>query len=227
MHQTAWRACRARRQARLPQRAATSLPGRLRSTLQGRILNCFCSRLQLCLLLPVACGEQHRYGFGSADGLTDGSISRCKWGGRQQTVHSCLLSACCRGCCAFCLGCQDRTQLPSSFISVTACPSCRDLAICPPNLALQPRRLSTWQRWKTVIRELLGHNRGALSQLSTILVKLLPCPALCPCPQGRHACSPVPQDLARVFPSSTVVMRALSHGAKAVQQEPSGSLSSQ
>ncbi|CAL5222677.1 g5077 [Coccomyxa viridis] len=46
----------------------------------------------------------------------------------------------------------------------------RDLAICPPNLALQPRRLSTWQRWKTVIRELLGHNRGAISQLSTILV---------------------------------------------------------
>ena len=75
---------------------------------------------------------------------------------------------------------QDRTQLASSFISVIAFRSCRDLAICPPNLALQPRRLSTWQRWKTVIRELLGHNRGALSQLSTILVKVLPCPALCP-----------------------------------------------
>ena len=93
--------------------------------------------------------------------------------------------ACSRGCCALCVCCLGHSRFPrtahsclphSGFISFIAFRSCRDLAICPPNLALQPRRLSTWQRWKTVIRELLGHNRGALSQLSTILVKS--CPAL-------------------------------------------------
>lgn len=46
----------------------------------------------------------------------------------------------------------------------------RDLAIYPPNLALQPKRISTWSRWKTVLRELLGHGRGASKQLSAILV---------------------------------------------------------
>ncbi|EIE25187.1 hypothetical protein COCSUDRAFT_65142 [Coccomyxa subellipsoidea C-169] len=46
----------------------------------------------------------------------------------------------------------------------------RDLAIVPPNLALQPARLSTWARWRTVLRELLGRGRGASGQLSAILV---------------------------------------------------------
>ncbi|CAL8461843.1 g1374 [Coccomyxa elongata] len=46
----------------------------------------------------------------------------------------------------------------------------RDLAIVPPNLALQPARLSTWARWRTVLRELLGRGRGASRQLSAILV---------------------------------------------------------
>lgn len=47
----------------------------------------------------------------------------------------------------------------------------RDLAIVPPNLALQPARLSTWARWRTVLRELLGRGRGASGQLSAILVR--------------------------------------------------------
>ncbi len=52
----------------------------------------------------------------------------------------------------------------------------RDLAIYPPNLALQPRRMSTWARWKSVLRELLGHGRGASRQLSAILVRPGPRP---------------------------------------------------
>lgn len=47
----------------------------------------------------------------------------------------------------------------------------RDLAIVPPNLALQPAWLSTWARWKTVLRELLGRGRGASSQLGAILAR--------------------------------------------------------
>ncbi len=48
----------------------------------------------------------------------------------------------------------------------------RDLAIVPPNLALQPARLSNWQRWRAVLRELLGRGRGASGQLGAILVCL-------------------------------------------------------
>ena len=50
----------------------------------------------------------------------------------------------------------------------------RDLAIVPPNLRLQPARLSAWQRWRIVLRELLGHGRGASRQLGAILVGFRP-----------------------------------------------------
>jgi hypothetical protein len=69
----------------------------------------------------------------------------------------------------------------------------RDLAIYPPNLALQPQRMSAWARWKAVLRELLGHGRGASRQLSAILVCTLLYPWHHLCQKAafsvRHSCS--------------------------------------
>ena len=44
-----------------------------------------------------------------------------------------------------------------------------------PAQALQPSILTTWQRWKSILRIVLGRGTGAPKQISIIMVSALSC----------------------------------------------------
>ncbi len=101
MHQTAWKGCRARRLAGLPQRAATSLPGRLLLTLQGKILNCICRCLQLAPFATHCLRGTPSFAIWMHEQMAALAVAAQEAGSYSAQLPS---SSCCHGCCAFCPG---------------------------------------------------------------------------------------------------------------------------